>query len=387
MVKKVLFAADFRNPEKDATSTQIMNANILKGFCSVSDECILLAMVTNQSDCEIIRNYYKSFADEIYFVPRITGKNNNIADLLAMVKGCISVRFDGERQLAELIDEDTYLVSQSPTIDAALLCKNLMKYKKPKRYIQYWCDPIALSLQTPEQFSFKRRVFYAIEHRLHRFADNIVYGTKSLFEAQKMLFAGTSDVNRMSYCDVAYIDREPMNLHTEDGLVFGYIGNYYSNIRDLQPLYRVFQSFTDNKRLIICGESDLSLTSTENTTVMNRVPQSEVHRIERMVNVEICLLNRVGIQIPGKVFYEANTDKLIIVIVDGPWGEQMRNYLFEFRRFVFCDNTEDSIRQVLCGIDNSKIAVDKSQVYRLSPEYVARSILNGGYSEENAEKR
>ena len=357
-----------------------MTASLLRGFREVSDVCVFAAIVGDDVNRESVLRYYGGFADEIVFVRRITTlKKDKYSKYLSMLKCCMFARFPEEKQLAELIDGDTFMVSQSPAIDAALLCKRLMRLAKPKRYIQYWGDPLALSLITPEQYSATRLPFYLIERRLFRFADSIVYGTKPLYKAQKQLFSSLSACARMGYCDVPYLDRgDEEQLGGE--LTFGYLGNYYSKIRDLRPFYEAFRDF-DRGRLIVCGSSDLELEPTERVTVMRRVPQSEVHETEKLLNVEVCLLNRIGIQIPGKIFYEVNTDKVILVITDGPRAEDAREYLDGFKRFVFCENNRESIRAALNRIADGETPCDRSQIYRLSPGYVADSILKGGFTD------
>lgn len=381
MKYKIIFAADLRDPRKDATSTQIMTANLLRGFRKIASRLILAALVCDDVDRDSVRRYYDGLSDEIVFVSRITGNRSARQELAIMMKGCLSVRFEKEKQLADRIDDQTYLVSHTPTIDAALLCKRLMEYAKPKRYIQYWSDPLALSLLTPEEYSFKRRPYKWVEKKLHRFADDIVYGTKPLYEAQKTLFADTPAVNRMAYVDVAYIDYSDEEKTAHDGLTFGYIGNYYSKIRNIQPLYNAFQKAKAGE-LVICGSGDLRLTSAEHIRVLERVPQSEVRSIEREIDVEICILNRKGIQVPGKIFYEADTDKQILVITDGPIASDIKEYLSGFRRYVFCDNDEDSILEAIDRLADGYVEPDRSRIHLLSPAYVAASILSGGIKDE-----
>ena len=378
---KIIFAADLRDPTIDATSTQIMTANLLKGFRQIASSLVLVAMVCDDVDRDTVRRYYGELADEIVFVRRITGERSKYKELAIMLKGCMSFRFREEKQLAEKIDDQTYLISHTPTIDAALLCRRLMKFARPKRYIQYWSDPQALSLLTPGQYSFKRWPYKWIEKKLHRFADDIVYGTKPLYEAQKELFGSTPAARRMAYCDVAYIDYSDEKPASHDELVFGYIGNYYSGIRNLQPLYNAFQKVRAGE-LVICGSGDLSLAQTERIRIMERVPQSEIHRIERQIGIEICVLNRVGIQVPGKIFYEAATDKQILVITDGPIASDIKEYLSGFRRYVFCENEENSIREAIDRFADGYTESDRSQIYRLSPAYVASTILSGGFNDE-----
>lgn len=113
----------------------------------------------------------------------------------------------------------------------------------------------------------------------------------------------------MAYCDVSYcIDNKIADgsaSANKMGLLFGYFGGYNSNVRDIRQLYSAFEG--GDSKLLICGNGDIALSERSNIEVLNRVPQSEVASLEAGSDVYICILNKHGIQIPGKVFYLTDT--------------------------------------------------------------------------------
>ena len=365
-----------RNPKTNASSTQIMVRNILVGMKKISQKLIFVAIVTSDCNKQDICSFYQDVVDEIYFVKSFSGKKRGrYGTMLAM----FMASFRSPKLSKDLaLDGRVLVLSHSPTIDSILYAKGLKRRNPNVTCIQYWSDPITLALETVSEYSYKRAVFKYIESKMLRYADKIVYGTKTLYENQKKFFRKYG--KKMGYCDVCY---NPLNDDAKrqgERCFFGYIGNFYSNIRDILPFYNAFKSF-NQADLLICGAGNIDLEPKRNIKVMHRVPQQEVALLESELNVEVCILNKVGFQIPGKIFYATNTNKKILVILDGPVSEEIYDYLRPFKRFIFCNNNEISIYNILNEIVSGKYdEIDKSELYRLTPEYVARSILNGGFN-------
>lgn len=369
-----------RDPYINASSTQIMTRNILKGFCDNCKDVTFVAIIEENVSKENIKTYYNGLYTRLIFVSDITkNRRTRIKGMLSMVwHTFFNHQSKNAEGICKLIDDDTVLVSHSPSIDSILLSRAI-KRKFPKmRYIQYWSDPITLALISPKDYSIKRLPFFGVENQLHKTADVIVYGTKSLYIGQKLLFRKYSE--KMAYCDVSYcIDNEIADDSSANKkeLLFGYFGGYNSSVRDIRQLYKAFEN--EESKLLICGNGDIPLAERSNIEVVNRVPQSEVASLEASADVYICILNKHGIQIPGKVFYLTDTDKYILVICDGDYKKEIREYLSSFKRFVFCENTTDDIRRIIKEINMGQHSIDKSELYRLSPKYVSKSIIDGGF--------
>ena len=371
----IVFVAEMRNPNTNASSTQIMTSNLLYGFKSLCKELIFVPVISDESDANDIRNFYSSLCTRIFFLKQKTTFQRNL--ILRQLSMCKEAYIPGEyvlpNELSRYLQKNTVVVSQSPTIDTILVSKQIKSKYSGIRYIQYWGDPMALSGILFEEYNIKRILLKIIERQVHKYADKIVFGTESLYREQIKLFPEIN--SSASFCDVAYNPQSWGEYEGRKKFICGYFGNYYSSIRNINPLYNAFSQI-NNCKLVICGSSDLDLKSTDNITVMERIPQSQVEKEEAKTNIEICVLNRVSAQIPGKLFYHTNTDKPIIVILDGPRGSTMRTELEKSNRFIFCDNDEKSIIDTLVGLINMPIHIGKDERNYYSPERICGQILS-----------
>lgn len=372
--KRIIFISEMRNPRTSGSSTQIMTRNLLYGFSKISEQLVFVAVIEKLEDAKDIREYYKEFTSDIYFViENSKDKTNVLKRQFVWLADTFKKHFDRlPCELKKNFGYETVLVSQSPGLDAALLCKEL-KQKNPNiYYVQYWGDPLALSLITPQQYNAKRILLKLIEKRLHRFADKIVYGTDSLFSAELQLFPEIKAKTKA--CDVSFMP-DAIDIRTPSNILkFGYFGNYYSVIRDICPLYEAFKQISD-AQLVICGSSDLRLKSTDRIKVLDRIPQDSVEREEAKIDVEVCVLNRVGIQIPGKIFYHTNTKKHILVLTDGPIFDTIEAELQKSNRFIICRNEQNEIKKTVRAIihgDYNDVEYDR---YYYSPEKISRQIV------------
>ena len=371
----IIFVAEMRNPNTNASSTQIMTNNLLYGFKLLCKELIFIPVISDEDDARDIREFYSPLCTEIFFLKqKTTFERNLILRQLSMYKEAYAPsKYVLPEGLSKYLKENTVIVSQSPTIDTILVSRQIKLNHSGIRYIQYWGDPMALSGIIIEEYNIKRILLKAIERQVHKYADKIVFGTESLFREQIKLFPEISCI--ATFCDVAYNPQSKGAYEGAEEFICGYFGNYYSSIRNIVPLYNAFASI-NNCKLVICGSTDLDLKSTNNVTIMKRIPQSRVEMEEAKTNIEICILNRVSAQIPGKLFYHTNTDKPIIVILDGPRAKSIRTELKRSHRFVFCDNDEVSIQKTLSEIIKTPIRTGSSEKDYYSPSRVCGQILS-----------
>lgn len=357
-----------------------MTRNLLYGFSTVAKELIFVPVISHDTDRMEIEKFYGGLYSRIIFANDVSKYKKNV--FARQIEWLIYALVNTNQSIVpgELLQEmtnDTVLISQSPSVDSALICKQLKKHFSNVDYIQYWGDPLALSLITPEEYNISRVLLKWTEQILHKSADRVVYGTKSLFEAELSLFPGLHD--KASYCLVSYMpETKTVNNHNKR-VSFGYYGNYYSSIRNIVPLYEAFCEIPDAE-LVICGSTDLHLKNTENISVRERIPQSEVEEQESRIDVDVCILNSVGVQIPGKVFYHTNTNRIILVVLDGPRRQQIKEELAESHRFVFCENDINEIKKTVTDILSGVYdGVQYDQEY-YSPAKVSRQMLFEGDS-------
>ena len=376
MGRRIVFIAEMRNPKTDASSTQIMTRNLLHGFCDISDDVIFVPVIANDKDKQDIQDYYLSVCNHIIFAKETSKyKKRVIGRQIIWLKNAIFPPTNCvTEELMQEITDDTVVISQSPSVDTAVICKRIKKERPRIQYIQYWGDPLALSLITPSEYTIKRSILKCVEKILHKSADRIVYGTESLYEAEIELFPSIK--KKAFACCVSYMPEAITVQRSSNVTSFGYFGNYYSTIRNLEPLYEAFVR-VDGAELIICGSSDLDFVNAKNITIMKRISQNQVEEYEEQLDVEICVLNSVGVQIPGKIFYHTNTHKLILVILDGPRKKEIKNELNKSHRFIFCENNKNDINRAIMEIVSGKYNNIVYDTEYYSPEAVCRQILNG----------
>lgn len=381
-MKNIIFIAEVRDPYIKGSSTQIMTYNLLYGLNSYADHVQFIAILDKDCSKKTIFKYYSSIADKII---TFYTKTNLIAysgrKYVQLFRTLISV-FTSFRykKIAQsvVVKKDTILITHSPSVESALIGKQIKKRNKQIKYIEYWSDPLALSGIYPENFKFKHYPMYFIEIILLKNADKIVYGTKILMDFQKVMHKKYS--NKMGYVDISYSpnnikrldDKKPEDKKSERYL-FGYLGNYSKKTRNIKPLYQAFCS-NQEADLLICGIGDVKLMKKDNIIIEERYPQSEINKVEAKIDVIVCICNHSCIQIPGKIFYHTNTEKIILVILDGKYAEEIRAYLESFRRFEFCYNNKESILSAIDRINRGRCSVNLSSIEKLSPYYIAKKI-------------
>ncbi|EGP5496726.1 hypothetical protein DZ782_13610, partial [Enterococcus faecium] len=123
--------------------------------------------------------------------------------------------------------------------------------------------------------------------------------------------------------------------------------------------------------LVICGNSDINLQCTENITIIPRIEENELKKIERNSDVLIHLSNLKGTQIPGKIYQYSGTTKPIIFLLDGNF-EAIYNLFNRFNRYIFCYNNKESISSLLLKKEEFK---ETKVVEEFSPQIVVKNIL------------
>ena len=159
----------------------------------------------------------------------------------------------------------------------------------------------------------------------------------------------------------------------QGNLELTYLGDYTSKVRNIMPLYNACNKMND-VNLSIVGYSDLQLKSNGNIQIYPRLPQNEANVFRDRADVSICVCNLRGTQIPGKIYYDASTNKHLLVIVDGDNKEELIAYLKQFDRFIVCYNDEQSISDAIIQI-RKKQNTQYSTPIELLPETVAMHIL------------
>ena len=259
-----------------------------------------------------------------------------------------------------------YIISISDPKSSHLAARKLIAQGVTyKKWIQYWGDPFATDITNKSVYPMW--IYKKIESKLLEKADRVVYTSPITLRMQQKIYRkyGT----KMYYCPTGYIS-ELITNNSDNKIRIGYYGAYYSSIRNIVPLYEACLSLKDFATLSIVGDSDLKLDSKENISCR---PRGNVEEEEKNTDIFVCILNRKGTQIPGKIYYYAASNKPILVILDGCYKSKIKEIFSQYDRFYFAENNQDDIKKKVISIieENREFSPCKD----FAADNVARIVL------------
>lgn len=249
------------------------------------------------------------------------------------------------------------------------------------KWIQCWGDP--WFRDSGNRYMMVRRKVLREEEHFLSMAGRIVYTTPFTREEQEKLFPAYA--SKMVWVNQPVKEtRASGNGQREKQLrkdtagegecTIGYFGNYTFRSRNMMPLYDT--CVKGGHRLLIVGSSDFKLETTKTVCIIEAKTLSEVAKLEEQVDILICVCNRSGTQIPGKIYYSAGYQKPIILIVDGERSREMRTYFESFHRYIICENNEESIEKAIVQAkEDIRNNVEYKQDERYSDTYAAKVML------------
>ncbi|MBP2657623.1 MAG: hypothetical protein H6Q69_655 [Firmicutes bacterium] len=246
------------------------------------------------------------------------------------------------------------------------LIKQGLKYNV---WIQHWGDP--LSLDVTNKTIYPRVFIKNKERQIISCANKIVYVSPLTKKMQCKMFPEYAE--RMLFIPLPYYKEKIYDTNSNIKITLGYFGDYNTKTRNIIPLYD-FCVMNNQYNLIIAGSSNIELAETDNVKVLPRISQEKVDELEAKCDILVCICNKFGTQIPGKIYYYSATNKPILVLLDGDFRDEIEAYLASYSRFNICDNCLDSI--------NSKIAemIVANATYasckEFSPKEIAKTLLD-----------
>lgn len=324
---------------------------------------------TEVSDCHIKKTWMDSL--------KIQGmkKAKHFAD-------CISI-YDKQKinvkQIRDLeIDTNSYdaILSSSDPKSAHLFGYELWKRADGRvPWIQYWGDPMYDDI-TRKSGYLKGWRLKKEEKRLLEKASVIVYTSPFTLEKQQHLYAGMG--HKMCYTVQSCITDTSRPAHNkkqinQEQMTLGYFGDYHSAVRNVWNLFQAAVSL--NMPLLVCGNGDVKMDSPL-IRYFPRLNKENLMKKEDEADIIICVCNRKGTQIPGKIYYESSSQKPIILIVDGEYKEQMKHFFAGFHRYIICENQPQTIQN---AIISAKEEIIRGKTYhvpiQMQPAAVAGVIL------------
>lgn len=266
-------------------------------------------------------------------------------------------------------EECDIILSFSDPKSAHIIAGYCKKKNKKMYYIQQWGDPLAMDITNQSALPLFVRRF--IEKMLLARADKICYVSPLTCTIQKKVF--TKNGSKMIFLPTPCEMVSYTSAHGQKP-VFGYFGSYKSVARDILPLYKAFQN-CKTASLMLVGDSDIVLEETESVLLVNRVTQAELNDYMEKVDVLICVLNRRGTQIPGKLYNYAGTNKEILVVVDGEYGTQIQDFFQQFGRYSFVENNVTSICAKIEEYVTNGVP-DRKPLDEFAPKKVAAKLIS-----------
>lgn len=374
--KAVFFVSVIRPLNKNVTSTYIMTSTLLKGIKENNKKVIFFAICEHDDELNLVKEYFSDYVDLVVPLHSSFGydlsKYNMLKKLIFRSLFIGFYRKEIKKHLCNMQFKPELIISHSPSFESICYSQILKKHFTDVIYLQYWSDPMALSGITPDKIDYKRIPFKIIESMALTKADKIIYGTKTLMFFQKKLYPKIA--HKMAYIDIPYVEKTANKQEVVPHSIL-YAGNYYKNIRNIEPLVDAIESM-DGYTLDLYGEGELEKIDLEHTVVHGRISAEELNKLEGKYEYLVCILNHSCIQIPGKIFYDMARNVKILVIADGKYKDLICKYLSEYDRYIVCENDSKAIRKnILENIKN----IDLSRIEQLySPKSVCSFLLQGG---------
>ncbi len=268
------------------------------------------------------------------------------------------------------IEYDVVISNSSPAASHTLVMRLIeKKHIHYKRWCQIWEDPWYYDIYGGFPEIVKKE-----EHMLLQAASEIYYVSPLTLKYQKQYFSDCAE--KMKHIPLPAFEYEDSCCPQDDGLVrFGYFGDYYSKTRNLQNFYDSMISL--NATGYIYGDSDINLQSSSNLIVHGRTTLDKLSTIQGKTDVLIHLCNLYGGQIPGKIYHYSMTEKPIIFILDGTDDEQeeIKQVFDKYNRYIFCENTFDSITKAIISMSNRENLMKFKPVNDFRPKNIIKNLL------------
>lgn len=236
-------------------------------------------------------------------------------------------------------------------------------------WYQLWEDPWSTDLYENSTSVFKK------EKKLLDIASKILYVSPLTLARQQKLFP--RNASKMDWLPLpTYFSEEVKNSVPNGSFSFGYFGQYFPHVRNLQPTYEALNKL--KHRFVICGEPHELFTPTETIEIHARVTPNELKEFEERTNVLVFVANLGGGQIPGKIYQYSSTNKWILFVLDGNEDEKkvLVDYFGKFERYVFCDNNIESIFESVQNIVSGQINdIKNTRVEYFNASNIAEEIL------------
>lgn len=288
----------------------------------------------------------------------------------------IYATFVRKAQKFKLDVEFDYVLSISTPPSSHLLAYKLLKsgHIRGKRWIQIWEDPWHNDIYGFQGADSIRKE----ESRILSVAEKVCYVSPLTLKNQQKKYPESAHKMFWQPLPFYYKADEVRTIDFAQNS-YGYFGDYAPAARNLEPFYEAAEQI--GIEVNICGNPSNLFAPTEQIHIHPRLQLDKLKPIEDSTNVLIFLCNRMGGQIPGKIYQYSATNKTILFIMDGTPEEQtvLRKYFGKFNRYVFCQNTVEDISRAIRLIESGDLGGIKNEpLDDFDPVITINNILKAG---------
>lgn len=376
-------------------SSNLRNISIIEGFISLGHHVSILSMEPDEkakkfdsdikarlegTKCYFLQN---NSLQKVFAVKKTSRKNkmfSKVRQTLYKTVKSLYLKFspDTLMQAVHNVNKDMFpkeqydiVISSSDPVSSHHLAKMfLSSSQQHSRWIQYWGDPLFLDItrKTANKKKMKK-----IEEGFLRDADKVVYTNPLVLEEQKKLYNDCS--KKMCFVPTPFSFTKD-NTSGKTDFEIGYFGSYMSCVRDIMPLCEAARQH--HLRLIVMGGGDQTIPESDMISVWPFQGTQTVTEYENKCKVLVCICNqpkngKTVLQIPGKIYHYAMTDKPIMVVGADP---KTRSYLGTFNRYYFTNNDAESIYNTFKTIIDGKSIIKNSPVNDFRNDIVADHFLS-----------
>lgn len=368
------------------SSVTISNIGLLKGMIELGCEVdLLMPYVTkNLIQYDPVKDVFGELnvlriEGDVVYERLVTGKPNKVkkmfVDILRKSFYKLSLHDNTIRLVnkadASMLNEKKYdlVISTSDPKASHMFVERMIKQGlKYAVWVQHWGDP--LSIDITKKTIYPGSYIRFKERQIFSCADLIIYVSPLTKSVQRRVFPKYKD--KMHFIPLPYDMEKVYGKPQNDKFTIGYFGDYSSKTRNIMPLYN-FCAQNANYNLVIAGSSDLSLPGKENITILPRIGQEQINKLEAKCDVLACVCNKFGTQIPGKLYYYSAANRPILVILDGEYKGEIKEYLSNYDRFDLCENDSKSINEKV--LELSKTIQIYTPCIDFSSTEIARKLL------------
>lgn len=200
--------------------------------------------------------------------------------------------------------------------------------------VEYWGDPWYGDINF-----YTNKLTRLMERHLFSLADHVIFNSMATYreksdqcqDVARFHFLSRGVEGDLSHLpDVLQRSFETINLL--------YAGDYFSVSRNIDPLIRAVGRLPHS--LVVVGDGDKPGNPPPNVRLLPRVDFNTAQRMTREADMLVVLLNRVGGQVPGKLYDYAPTEQPVLVLYE---DESLLPSIPFQERFIFIKNEEQAI--------------------------------------------